>query len=328
VTVAGLPWFTSRPSGEREARRTAAMHRRVDRYPWNAAAYAGVYLAGFTLLARSSPAFAVMWASALFGLGLWTWRPGGRMRQVLAARYLGFTASAEPPRPRTRAERRFLVVLVAWCVMTLTMFGFLAVEYAGLETACPTRGGFDYAAARWQWLPPGPRCATFESLVGTTPPSTPAPWRDVLLVAPIIGVAVVVLTGKRAARDRVRELGPRRMVTNPDRVIAFFDERRRASPTVDFGFPWLDGPHHAWRVTWLMDTGELVGFRCTFPAAPASSHSRSGPIGRMAVETIAVLLVARDEARVRTVLDGYEHHVGAPDGWEWLRARVLGAVAH
>ncbi len=322
---ATIPASKAARTAAREARQLRRMRRSVDRYPWQQLVVPAVYAVVMGALYRRWWQ-GLPFAAFLYLLTVWTWRPGGALRKRLAARYLGFRPN-QVRGPRSRAQVVSLATLVAFLVITLMIVAVFANEWVHTETACPTPDGYNYADARWGWTPPGLTCGPVADVSGNVVPgSAPSPWRWLAVAAPIGGLGAVVVMYRRARRERTAQGSRRGSTLAPGvagevRVIEFFDERRRGSPAVDFGYPWLEGERSAWRVRWLPPTGELVAFRLAWSAS-SSPLAWTGAPPWPTVTAITVLLVVSDEAWIRRRLAGYEEYVRRPDGWEWLRSRV------
>lgn len=106
-------------------------------------------------------------------------------------------------------------------------------------------------------------------------------------------------------------------------IKRFYDENpvRRSSEEIQFGNHWSwGGPFVYWDIFWVVDTGELVAYRCGVGGDPAVKLL-DGLVGdgRHPVE---VLMVERDLDRVRELLGDWEAEQDKRDSYAWLRQRL------
>ena len=100
------------------------------------------------------------------------------------------------------------------------------------------------------------------------------------------------------------------MQTWPDeQAFHAADARRRMSAELDFGATWrAEGSNDAWRLAWILDTGELYLCR-------ADSYDGS-------CTDVTVLAVLPDEGAVERLLEGWRDQREQPDAIGWLHGRL------
>lgn len=109
-------------------------------------------------------------------------------------------------------------------------------------------------------------------------------------------------------------------------IDSFYDEdpARRRSEEIQFGDRWSVGHGYfpSWDVFWVVDTGELVAYRCGI----AMSHAEAGMFDRIFTDgvppAVEVLEVESDLGRLRALLEGWEAEEGRQDSYLWLRRRL------
>lgn len=110
-------------------------------------------------------------------------------------------------------------------------------------------------------------------------------------------------------------------------VEAFYraDERRRRSREYDYGVWWRKGAT-TYRITWVVDTGELIAVRM-------GPHRTSAPIRIAPAEVgiamlagdpldVTVLAIVADEVVVERLLDGWDDACMGPDSIDWIAGRL------
>ena len=91
------------------------------------------------------------------------------------------------------------------------------------------------------------------------------------------------------------------------------DVRRRRSTEVDFGATWrVSGANDAWKLTWLVETGELYLCRTDGHAGSCSD-----------VRVLAVL----SEPDLDALLAGWRDHRAVEDGLGWVLGRLAWVAA-
>lgn len=87
------------------------------------------------------------------------------------------------------------------------------------------------------------------------------------------------------------------------------DPRRRLSSELDLGATWRwGGSNDAWRLAWVLDTGELYVCR-------ADGYDGS------CTDVIVLAVVVREDD-VDAVVDGWRERRTDPDGLSWLVGRI------
>jgi hypothetical protein len=110
-------------------------------------------------------------------------------------------------------------------------------------------------------------------------------------------------------------------------IKQFYDENpvRRSSEEIRFGNHWSwGGPFVNWDIFWVVDTGELVAYRCALGEGLPKLLDGVVGDGKHPVE---VLLVEPDLAVVRDLLGDWEGEQDKRDSYAWLRQRLGLAVS-
>jgi hypothetical protein len=127
-------------------------------------------------------------------------------------------------------------------------------------------------------------------------------------------------SAERAANERRNSTEGE--VTDIDR---FYDEDpvRRGSEEIPFGDRWsLGSPAVTWDVFWVVETGELVGYRCADASNPTVGAVLDRTFPEGTPPAVEVLEVEPSLDRVRSMLGGWEAEQGKRNSYTWLRSRL------
>ena len=101
------------------------------------------------------------------------------------------------------------------------------------------------------------------------------------------------------------------------------DERRRRSAEVELGTEWRDSDGARYELSWVVDTGELYVMRepnVPMTEDPFGDVYRSNvPVGEI---TVAVVGWVGEQAKVETVLQGWQEAMEEPNSVAWIAERL------
>jgi hypothetical protein len=106
------------------------------------------------------------------------------------------------------------------------------------------------------------------------------------------------------------------------------DPRRRASAELELGSEWVDKDGVRHELNYVEDTGELYALREPAP------HVTEDPFGGLFVKappgyekkmTVHVIANIATKDELHTILEGWQQHMSAADGPQWLGDRLRAA---
>ena len=107
------------------------------------------------------------------------------------------------------------------------------------------------------------------------------------------------------------------------------DPRRRESDEVLFGAGWTSeaDPHATYRLSWVVDTGELFTVREPHAGGLLARYLDELHLAQAEVAdlTVEVLATGLDEAGADALLTGWQEAMGADDSLSWLHTQVATA---